>query len=68
MPLKHGGQAAVSYNIDELTHHGSKPRSHEQIVAIALHAARDGGSGKHGLHHEPHKTHSTSGLYKHPED
>ncbi len=29
-------QKAVSQNIDELTHHGTKKRSHEQIVAIAL--------------------------------
>lgn len=29
-------QRAVSQNIDELTHHGKKKRSHKQIVAIAL--------------------------------
>lgn len=27
----------VSADISELTHHGSRPRSHRQIVAIALH-------------------------------
>lgn len=31
---------AVSYNIDELFHHGKKQRSHQQIVAIAESAAR----------------------------
>lgn len=30
----------VSANIHELTHHGKKKRSHKQIVAIALSAAR----------------------------
>ena len=30
----------VSANIHELVHHGSRPRSHRQIVAIALNAAR----------------------------
>lgn len=29
----------VGANIRELTEHGSRPRSHKQIVAIALHAA-----------------------------
>ena len=45
MPLKHGGktkkskQKAVSANISELTHHGTKPRSRKQIIAIAMSAA-----------------------------
>lgn len=40
MPLKAGSdQKTISSNISELTHHGSRPRSHEQIVAIALHNA-----------------------------
>lgn len=30
----------VSANIHELVHHGSRPRSHEQIVAIAEATAR----------------------------
>lgn len=30
----------VSENIEELEHHGSKPRSHEQIIAIAEATAR----------------------------
>jgi hypothetical protein len=37
MPLQPGNSpAAISSNISELTHHGSRPRSHAQIVAIAL--------------------------------
>lgn len=40
MPLKGGkSQKVISENIHELTHHGSRPRSHAQIVAIALHNA-----------------------------
>jgi hypothetical protein len=31
---------AVSRNIHELAHHGKKERSHEQIVAIAINAAK----------------------------
>jgi len=49
MPLKPGkSREAISSNISELEHHGSRPRSHKQIVAIALSNARktsrDGGS------------------------
>lgn len=50
MPLKSGNsQAAISSNISELTHHGSRERGHDQIVAIALSNARrhpraDGGA------------------------
>lgn len=46
MPLKKAGkgkksfQKAVSANMSELTHHGSRPRSQKQKVAIALSAAR----------------------------
>jgi hypothetical protein len=32
----------VSANIRELYHHGSRPRSRKQIIAIALNAARRG--------------------------
>lgn len=40
MPLKPGSsRKVISENIHELTHHGSRPRSHDQIVAIALHNA-----------------------------
>ena len=40
MPLEPGSSnAVVSRNISELTHHGSRPRPHAQIVAIALHNA-----------------------------
>jgi hypothetical protein len=55
MPLVKGfSRDAISKNIDELTHHGSRPRSHDQIVAIAMseadkakrqHAAFGGGMG-----------------------
>ncbi len=56
MPLAPGSdQATISSNISELTHHGSRPRSHKQIVAIALanadrhpHAAFGGGIGNIG--------------------
>ncbi len=51
MPLKRARSkskravnAAVSSNIHELEHHGTRPRSHEQIIAIAEAAARR----KHG--------------------
>jgi hypothetical protein len=33
---------AVSANIHELTHHGTKKRSHNQVVAIAINAAKKG--------------------------
>lgn len=37
MPLLPGkSRSTISANISELTHHGSRPRSHAQIVAIAL--------------------------------
>lgn len=37
MPLVKGSsREAISKNIDELTHHGSRQRPHDQIVAIAL--------------------------------
>ena len=36
----------ISENIRELVHHGSRPRSHKQIVAIALNAARKGKRSK----------------------
>jgi hypothetical protein len=34
------GTTNVSANIHELVHHGSRKRSHKQIVAIALSQAR----------------------------
>lgn len=48
MPLL-PGKANIGANIKELTEHGSRPRSHEQIVAIAMANARrhpraDGGT------------------------
>lgn len=37
MPLKSGNsRETIASNIHELTHNGSRPRSHDQIVAIAL--------------------------------
>ena len=36
----------VSDNIRELYHHGSRPRSRKQIIAIALNAARKGKRSK----------------------
>jgi hypothetical protein len=42
MPLKKGkSKKVISENIHELTEHGSRPRPHKQIVAIALHTAYD---------------------------
>lgn len=38
MPLL-PGKKNIGRNIRELEQHGSRPRSHEQIVAIALHTA-----------------------------
>ena len=38
MPLRKG-KGNIGWNIRELTENGSRPRSHKQIVAIALHAA-----------------------------
>jgi hypothetical protein len=38
MPLL-PGKKNIGRNIKELEQHGSRPRSHEQIVAIALHTA-----------------------------
>lgn len=61
MPLQPGSsKAAISANISELTHHGSRPRSHEQIVAIALANARrhpresGGASGNQGEPRNPY--------------
>lgn len=40
MPLEPGSdRKTISRNIHELTHHGSRPRSHRQVIAIALHEA-----------------------------
>ncbi len=45
MPLKRGTtQKVISSNIRELMEHGSRPRSHKQIVAIALDKARESGA------------------------
>ena len=47
MPLAPGNsRAAISGNISELTHHGSRPRSHAQIIAIALSNARKTSKGR----------------------
>jgi hypothetical protein len=44
MPLKSGrSQKTISSNISELTHHGTRKRSHKQIIAIALAKARERG-------------------------
>jgi hypothetical protein len=34
-------QKAISKNISELTHKGTKKRSHKQIIAIAIRAAKN---------------------------
>lgn len=55
MPLAAGNDPqTISRNISELTHHGNQPRSHAQIIAIALsnadrhpHRASGGGIGFH---------------------
>lgn len=45
MPLKKGGktkkskQAAMAYNMHELTHNASRPRSRAQKIAIAMNQA-----------------------------
>lgn len=49
MPLK----GSISNRIDELTHHGTQPRSHKQIVAISVSSYHKDHSGKktaHGYH------------------
>lgn len=43
MPLL-PGKAGIGPNIKELTLHGTRPRSHAQIVAIALSQARKTGA------------------------
>lgn len=42
MPLK-SGKENIGANIKELEQHGTRPRSHKQIVAIALSVARKSG-------------------------
>ncbi len=44
MPLKGGGAKNIGANIKELETNGSRPRSHAQIVAIALNTARKSGA------------------------
>lgn len=44
MPLKGGGAKNIGSNIKELEQHGTQPRSHKQIVAIALDVARKSGA------------------------
>jgi len=72
MPLESGSsQKVISHNISELTHHGSRPRSHEQIVAIALSNARKTGHMSHQqndtLHEHAHKVddHGHKGSHQH---
>lgn len=63
MPLKAGSsQKVISENIHELTHHGSRPRSHEQIVAIALHTADKSKKDHYAppQHPNPHIQHHTN--------
>lgn len=43
MPLK-GGARNIGANIRELETNGTRPRSHKQIVAIALSVARKSGA------------------------
>lgn len=43
MPL-FPGKANIGRNIKELEEHGTRPRSHQQIVAIALSTARKSGA------------------------
>ena len=45
MPLLHG-KKNIGRNIRELEQHGTRPRSHNQILAIALHEALDTKGGK----------------------
>lgn len=46
MPLVPGNnQKAISANISELVHNGSRPRPRKQIIAIALAEARRTGGG-----------------------
>ncbi len=64
MPLAAGSdQATISKNIHELSVNGSRKRSHDQIVAIALsnadrhpRAALGGGIGRSGFGSMPHAT------------
>lgn len=47
VPLRQGSsRGVISENIRELVHHGSRRRSHRQIVAIALANARRSRRGK----------------------
>ena len=43
MPLL-TGKANIGRNITELEQHGTRPRSHQQILAIALSTARKSGA------------------------
>lgn len=45
MPLK-PGKKNIGANIKELEEHGTRPRSHKQILAIALSEARKTGGAK----------------------
>jgi hypothetical protein len=56
MPLHKGGEEAVQYNIHELSHHGTRPRSHQQIVAIAEHAAKADDHRHKAAHMHDHVT------------
>jgi hypothetical protein len=47
MPLLPGKQN-IGRNITELEQHGTRPRSHQQILAIALSTARKSGARKSG--------------------
>lgn len=70
MPLVPGNDpSTISANIHELTHHGSRPRSHDQIVAIALanadrhpHRAAGGIGAPKPFHLMPQMHGATSGI------
>lgn len=51
MPLLKG-KSNIGRNIRELQQNGSRPRSHKQIVAIALHAADPKAKKKKPMHRQ----------------
>lgn len=65
MPLQHGGEAAVQANIHELAHHGTRRRSHEQIVAIALHTAHPHGGSTANYNDDHHASHNIANAHPH---
>ena len=63
MPLLPGKQN-IGRNITELENHGSIPRSHKQIVAIALNVARK--SSKGSMHNRGSMIKSAMQRHVHP--